>query len=324
MELRVLLRAPRADPSQWWTSASKTRMSRPIVSDLFLDSCLGANRLSEYTSRKMHDRCAILSLKNFLTSNSQTQGAKRAHVISEDDSNRILSSATGQSWKDPKTPFECVGGAFNFLGAVHQTRTYSYEGICLLAVLHQVRFFRGIARSNKDQIDILVHFMNSVFSTNKTRASSGQAPADFKKVLELAKASCVFFERQESLLQQGDPYSVEGSNTKSDLDRLKAQVVAELKGQTQPGNRGGHTAGRAARPGRGGGRARGRGGRKGATSADKMASCCSQVCCNNSSCLPHILTQCHTIAVEPQPELLHRRGEGLSPGTQTLLQLPQG
>ena len=160
MELRVLLRAPRADPGQWWTSKSKTRMSRPIVSDLYLDSCLGSNRLSEYTSRKIHDRCSIFSLKNFLTSNSQTHGAKRAHVISEDDSNRLLSSATGQSWKDPKSAFEWVGGALNFLAAVHQTRTYSYEGICLIVVLHQVRYFRGIARSNKDQIDLLVNIFH--------------------------------------------------------------------------------------------------------------------------------------------------------------------
>ena len=178
-------------------------MSRPIVSDLYLDSVLGSNTLSEFTSRKLHDRCSVLSLKYLLTSNSQTHGSvRRTHVVGEDDANRLISAGSGQSWKEPRSPYECVGGALNFLGAIHQTRTYSYEGIALIAALHQVRFFRSISRSNKDQIEILTHFINAVLSNNKTRASSGQAPCDFSKCLLLAKASCNHFERSESLLQQ--------------------------------------------------------------------------------------------------------------------------
>ena len=81
-ELRVLLRAPRSDPATWWNPQKKTRFSRPIVSDLYLDSTLGSNKLSEFTSRKLHDRCAILNYKNFLTKNSQAHGTNKVDKLS--------------------------------------------------------------------------------------------------------------------------------------------------------------------------------------------------------------------------------------------------
>ena len=82
LELRTILRAPRAEPETWWNQRTNTRHSRPAVSDLHLEPCLGSNTLSEFTSRKIHDRCAILNYKYFLTKNSQAHGSsKRAHVL---------------------------------------------------------------------------------------------------------------------------------------------------------------------------------------------------------------------------------------------------
>ena len=167
MKIRHMLVTPNAEPGTYWTpkkGGKELRKTVPVRGASLYMEHLMESRVSSITLREMHDSGKVLYPKHFLSRNSS---------IEFDDDRRemgVVATKKGTitnltaKWEEAENLFELVEAVHNFVAAVHQIRSYSYEGIVLSMVLHRVRFFARPAEEAKNPKKMQMKLISALFS----------------------------------------------------------------------------------------------------------------------------------------------------------------
>ena len=82
----------------------------------------------------------------------------------------------------------------NVVSLDHMVRNYSFAGLTLLRVCHDVRWFSGCGVGDGEkQRKILAYFIDTVLKANSTRGREDRPPLDYAEVLEQAKRAAHSF-----------------------------------------------------------------------------------------------------------------------------------
>jgi hypothetical protein len=141
--LRQRLRPINVDPKQYWVKGAFKQVERPIIGAVFLDHILGGT-VAESTICKMHDRCAFLELKNFLSKNSGVHSESKKKIRIQDIGTDEFAMGVQTQWEGATTVYEAVDGVFNIVGVEWMVRSYSYSGISMINALHRCRSAVGL------------------------------------------------------------------------------------------------------------------------------------------------------------------------------------
>ena len=167
MKIRHMLVTPNADPGTYWSQKNGGRELRKTVpvrgSSLYLEHLM-ESRVSSITLRTMHDAGKILQPKHFLSRNSSIEyddDKKEMGVVATKKG--TITNLTAK-WEEPETLFELVEAVHNYVAAVHQIRSYSYEAIVVSMVLHRVRFFARPAEEAKAPKKTQMKLVSALFA----------------------------------------------------------------------------------------------------------------------------------------------------------------
>ena len=161
--LRQKLRPINRDPTEYWKKGSFERVDRPILgSTLYLDHLMPGS-VNEHTICKNHDRWAIVEIKNFLTKNSGVARERQKHLKVREVANEELSMGIQTVWEQASSVWEVMDAGFNYVAVEFMTRNYNYTGLAMLRVLHECRYFCGVASNPKQQRTLIECFFNECF-----------------------------------------------------------------------------------------------------------------------------------------------------------------
>ena len=97
-------------------------------------------------------------------------------------------------WKEADSIADLVEVVLNVVSLDHMVRNYSFAGLTLLRVCHDVRWFSGCGVGDGEkQRKILAYFIDTVLKANSTRGREDRPPLDYAEVLEQAKRAAHSF-----------------------------------------------------------------------------------------------------------------------------------
>ena len=108
-------------------------------------------------------------------------------------------------------------GMYGYQVALFSVRPQDPSGLLLQKVLHEVRFFVGVANNDYTQ-NMITRFVDKTFADNIMHGTTRELPLGYKEVLEIAKVVT-------TVMQRVDSYSVQR--------RTRSQISGTSSGQGQ-------------------------------------------------------------------------------------------
>ena len=225
-KLRQRLRPINADPKYYWKRGAFDRVDSPILgSTIFLEHIMPGT-VNEATVCKRHDSHAHVEIKNFLSKNSGVGSAAKKQIKVHEVSDELFAMGVQQHWDNASSVFEVVDAGLNYMAVEHMIRPYSYSPIAIFRVLHESRFYCGVAIDAKQQRMLLEAFFNECFKKNQARAREGKHPVTYMEAMEISQRVLAANKVTSfSSFFSGDPYV----GARSDEIKKKNAKISELE-----------------------------------------------------------------------------------------------
>ena len=181
------LRPINADPKTYWKRGAFSRVDSPILGSTMYMEHLMPGSVNEATVCKRHDSHAYVEVKNFLSKNSGVGSISKKQIRVHEVSDELFAMGVQQHWDVASTVWEVMDAAFNFMAVEHMIRPYSYTALAMMHVLHESRFFCGVASDPKQQRVLLESYFNECFKKNQSRAREGKHPVTYMEAMEIVQ-----------------------------------------------------------------------------------------------------------------------------------------
>ena len=185
--LRQRLRPINSDPKLYWKRGAFNRVDTPILgSTLYLEHLMPGT-VNEATICKRHDSHAYVEIKNFLSKNSGVGTASKKQIKVHEVSDELFAMGVQQHWDTASSVWEVMDAGFNYMAVEYMIRPYSYSPLAMMRVLHESRYFCGVASDPKQQRTLLESFFNECMKKNQARAREGKHPVQYMEAMEIAQ-----------------------------------------------------------------------------------------------------------------------------------------
>ena len=172
-----LLRKPLLEPKMWYQKVPVKR--EPIIRNLPLEACGGANQVSVQTIEDCHDRRVKLTLRQFFRGNWNVGGRPKTETLKSEDG--TLKRLIDFDWDNPQSLNNIQEAVANYMMVWLHIWPQDDTPIAFLKLLIRYKWI-GAGSNMFIRREIISALFEFITSTNGTRAGNGQPPMTYDEM----------------------------------------------------------------------------------------------------------------------------------------------